>query len=110
MRSLIFKRISALSLLILGAVALGGTARARSGEALYNAKGCAACHGPNGKSPILPIYPKLAGQSAEYLESQLIAFKTQERKGAQSAQMWPMAAQLSPDEMKKIATYLSMQK
>ena len=84
-----------------------GTALAQEGKALYNAKGCAACHGPDGKSPTVPLYPKLAGQTAPYMVAQLKAFKTQARKSAQSAMMWGMAAQLSDSDMQKIADYLS---
>lgn len=76
------------------------------GKDLFNAKGCAACHGPDGKKPILPVYPKLAGQNAPYLEAQLKDFKSQKRKSGQSALMWGMAAQLSDSDMKAISEYL----
>ena len=33
------------------------------GAALYASKTCIACHGKDAKTPILPEYPKLAGQS-----------------------------------------------
>ncbi len=88
-------------------LASGGTAGAQTGQELFAAKGCVACHGPTGKKSILPIYPKLAGQYAEYLVLQLKAFKTQERKGPQAALMWGMAAQLSEAEMQKISDFLA---
>lgn len=84
----------------------GGTAMAQSGKDLYLAKGCIACHGPDGKVPLQPAYARLAGQQADYLVAQLKAFKAQERKSAQSSLMWGMAATLSETEMKAIATYL----
>lgn len=76
------------------------------GKALYLSKGCIACHGPDGKQPLQPIYPKLNGQNADYTVAQLQAFKTQKRKSGQSALMWGMAAPLSDADMKAIAVYL----
>jgi len=84
----------------------GGEAQAQAGKSLFNAKGCVACHGADGKAPILPVYPKLAGQNAPYLIAQLKDFKGQKRKSGQSALMWGMAAQLSDADMKAIAEYL----
>ena len=83
-----------------------GEAKAQDGKNLYMTKGCMACHGADGKAPIMPIYPKLNGQNSAYLVAQMQAFKTQQRKGGQAALMWGMAAQLSDDDMKKIADYL----
>lgn len=39
---------------------------------------CASCHGKDGNSGV-PSFPKLAGQNAKYLASQLLAFKNGER-------------------------------
>jgi cytochrome c553 len=68
---------------------------------------CAACHGPDGNSPV-PAYPKLAGQHPEYLAKQLAAFKANtDRK---NPVMMPMATVLSPDDMRNVAAYFSEQK
>lgn len=101
-----------LALVSFGVVALmaltgGEQAKAQAGKTLYTAKGCMACHGPDGKTPIMPLYPKLAGQNAPYLVAQLKDFKSQKRKSGQSALMWGMAATLSEADMKAIADYLS---
>lgn len=82
-------------------------AKAQAGKTVYNSKGCAGCHGPDGKAPIMPIYPKLAGQNSGYTLAQLQAFKSMQRKGGQSALMYGMAAQLSDAEMKQVADYLA---
>jgi len=66
----------------------------------------AAFHGANGVA-ITPSYPNLAGQNAEYLVNQLKAFKSGERKGAQSAIMAPMAANLSEQDMMDVAAYFA---
>lgn len=102
--------VTALSVFALTLLLSAAPAAAQDGKAVFTAKGCPACHGPNGDKPLQPAYAKLAGQNAEYLVAQLKAFKSQERKGAQSALMWGMAAQLSDNDMKAIADYLSKQK
>ena len=37
---------------------------------------CAACHDVEGKNPLMPIYPRIAGQHASYTAEQLKLFKT----------------------------------
>lgn len=67
---------------------------------------CIACHGADGNA-IAPTYPNLAGQNAPYLVAQLKAFKSGERKGAQSAIMAPMVAALSEQDMADLAAFYS---
>lgn len=67
---------------------------------------CAACHGADGNSPVA-IYPKLAGQSADYIVKQLQEFKAGTRKDPVMA---PMAAALSEQDMLEIASYFAAQK
>ncbi len=62
---------------------------------------CAACHGGEGISPT-PIWPNLAGQKEQYLIAQLKAFKDGTRVNAQMA---PMVANLSDDDMANLAAY-----
>jgi cytochrome c len=109
MHALVKKGVILLSGAALAVLMTSGSALAQ-GKELFTAKGCVACHGVGGKAPILPAYPKLAGQNADYLVAQMKAFKTQERKNGQAALMWGMAAALSDKEMKDIATYLSKEK
>ncbi|MEJ2114793.1 MAG: cytochrome c [Gammaproteobacteria bacterium] len=64
---------------------------------------CAACHGGQGISPT-GTWPNLAGQKEQYLLAQLKAFK----EGARvNAQMAPMVANLSEDDMANLAAYYS---
>ncbi len=67
---------------------------------------CAGCHGVDGNSSN-PDWPKLAGQSAEYLVKQMKDFKSGERK---DATMQPQVANLSEQDMEDIAAYFSSQK
>jgi predicted CxxxxCH...CXXCH cytochrome family protein len=75
-------------------------------QALYT---CAACHGTNGRS-ISPTFPDLAGQSAQYIELQLHAFKDQSRADPDAqAYMWGMAARLDDALIKALAQYFATQ-
>jgi len=73
-------------------------------------KVCAACHGPDGNSP-LPVNPSLAGQHAEYIVKQLVNFKSKDGKPAErsNAIMAGNAAGLSDDDMKNVAVFYASQ-
>jgi cytochrome c553 len=66
---------------------------------------CALCHGVNGQ-PRDAQYAALAGQPAAYIEAQLHAFAAGRRH---SAQMGPLAANLSDVQIKTLADYFSRQ-
>ena len=66
---------------------------------------CSACHGADGNSTN-PLWPKLAGQHADYLVKQLKAFKSGERK---DPSMSPMATPLSDADMANLAAYYASQ-
>ena len=68
---------------------------------------CAACHGPDGKTPIQDTYPKLAGQNAGYLEAAITAYKKGTRKGGTATLMTGMVAKLSKKDIANIAAYYS---
>ena len=67
---------------------------------------CAACHGADGNS-VASANPTLAGQHAKYIENQLKAFKSGERK---NPVMMGMATPLTPADMANVAAYFSSQK
>ncbi|MDP2634508.1 MAG: c-type cytochrome [Pseudoalteromonas sp.] len=71
---------------------------------------CAACHGPDGNAPV-NIYPKIAGQHADYIYKQLVEFKSGMTSGGKEGRMDPvmsaMAMPLSDQDMKDIAVYFS---
>jgi cytochrome c553 len=62
---------------------------------------CFLCHGAQGESTS-DLFPKLAGQNAEYMAKQLAAFKSGQRK---SSAMADMVAKLTPDEMLALGKY-----
>ena len=88
-------------------MAMTGSAMAADGAALYTAKGCTACHGADAKSPIMPAYPKIAGQGKEYIIQQMTDIKSGARNNGQTAAMKGIMASVSEDEIKTLAEYLS---
>jgi cytochrome c553 len=72
---------------------------------------CAACHGPDGNSP-LPVNPAIAGQHPWYLFKQLQNFKSEGGKPAErpSAVMAAIVAGLSREDMANLALYYAGQK
>lgn len=92
--------------LILGVVS---NAAAADGAELYKTKLCNTCHGDAGKAPIMPVYPKLAGQNAAYAVQQIKDIRDGKRTNGMSAAMKPMAAQVNDAEAQAISDYLSKQ-
>ena len=76
----------------------------RGGIAGKSVPACAGCHGPTGAG-IPSQYPRIAGQFAEYTESQLVAFRQGTR--GNSEQMAAIAARLSDTEIKAVADYIA---
>jgi cytochrome c553 len=76
------------------------------GAAPKAAQTCIACHGPDGVG-ILPEYPNLAGQHADYIEHALKAYRSGQRKNPVMA---GMAANLKDAEIRELAAYYSSQR
>jgi len=77
------------------------------GAELYKTKTCFTCHGAEGKTPILPSYPKIERQSAEYAMQQMVDIKTGARANAQTAAMKGIMHLVSDEEMKILSDYLA---
>ena len=88
---------------------IAGSALAADGAALFKSKNCVSCHGADANTPILPIYPKLAGQNAEYLFNQMKDIKSGARNNGQTAAMKAIIGLVSEEEMQAIAEWLSTQ-
>lgn len=88
------------------AVAPAATQGGSDGAALFVAKTCSACHGADASSPIMPIYPRLAGQNPQYLMQQLRDIKSGARDHGQTMLMKGIMAGVSDDEIKTIAEWL----
>jgi cytochrome c553 len=88
---------------------LAGTEVTSSGHAIGTAPKasatCVACHGNDGIG-ILPEYPNLTGQHADYIEQALRAYQSGQRKNAVMA---GMTAALTKEDIKALARYYSAQ-
>lgn len=75
------------------------------GDSARNIPACYSCHGPSavGGGP----FPRLAGQQADYVSAQLLAWQKGERKGDPGNMMGAVAKRLSADDIKALATYLA---
>jgi cytochrome c553 len=74
----------------------------RGGIADKQVPACAGCHSPNGAG-IPAQYPRLGGQHADYVESQMNGFRAGTRTN--SVQMAAIAAKLSDKEIKAVSDY-----
>lgn len=93
-----------LSMALVSPAAYSGDAAA--GKSAFSAKGCAACHGKNGKQPIAANYPVIGGKPAEFVAGELNRFRAGER---QDPTMTAMAGMLSDADVANIAAYLFTQ-
>ncbi len=66
--------------------------------------GCAACHGQEGQG--MAVFPKLAGQNAEYITQRLYAYKNRETVGNMSSTMWAQAGMLTDQDIKTISEFI----
>ncbi len=85
------------------------------GQALYlggnlatGVPACAGCHNPQGKGNDPAGYPRLGGQTSEYLANQLKAYRDGSRDAGGNAQiMIDVANRLSDAEIEAVASYIS---
>ena len=80
---------------------------APDGAKLFAEKTCNACHGPKGDKPLMPNYPKVAGQNAAYTEQQMKDIKSGARNNGQTAAMKGVMHLVNDEEIKAISEYLA---
>jgi cytochrome c len=98
---------SVTALLVVGAAGLSTSALALDGAELYVKKTCVACHGKDANTPILPIYPKLAGQNPDYAYNQMKDIASGARANGQTAAMKGIMHLVSDEELRAIADWLA---
>jgi cytochrome c553 len=76
------------------------------GNAGSGVPACASCHGPAGAG--IPVqFPRLAGQHAKYVVSQLKNFRTGDRANDGGKMMQTIAKKMTDQEMRAVAEYIS---
>ncbi len=68
---------------------------------------CASCHEGDGRSLGYRQYPRIAGQSYEYLVNALSEFRSKERHQAFAFQMWDPTIDLTDRDVRDLAAYYS---
>ena len=103
-------KIASLSLVaITFSMGLAANALAADGAALFKSKTCWSCHGKDANTPIMPMYPKLAGQNGDYAFNQMKDIKSGARNNGQTAAMKGVMGLVTEDEMRAIADGLASQ-
>jgi len=84
------------------------------GEAIYKGgvmssgvAACSACHGPAGEGNVAAKFPKISGQHAKYLVTQLKAFKSGKRSNDVGKMMRNVALKMTDAEMDAVAEYIA---
>lgn len=96
------------TLVLMSCLALAtGVVAAQDGATLYKTKTCFTCHGKDGKTPIMPAYPKIAGQNRDYARQQMLDIKSGARSNGQSAAMKGVMGLVSEEEIDALADYIS---
>jgi len=87
------------------------TEASASTTALLAKGACTSCHGANLNKPMVPGYPKIAGQHKDYLYVALKSYKqdSQATWGRSNGVMGGIAKQFSLAELKELAAYVSSQ-
>jgi cytochrome c553 len=87
-----------------------GAARAAAADAVAAGRekftSCATCHGSDGRSTVVPQYPKIAGQSAPYVVNALKAYRDGRRLGTFASMMAAAAKPLSDTDIENLAAYI----
>ncbi|WP_404365337.1 c-type cytochrome [Marinobacter sp.] len=80
----------------------------RGGNMASGVPSCAACHSPQGKGNEPAGYPRLSGQTPEYVSAQLKAYRDGSRDGGPEASiMMDVAGSLTDSEIEALASYVS---
>ncbi len=84
-----------------------------AGQALYKGgnltsglSACMACHGPSGAGNPEAGFPSIAGQHAQYTETQLKAFRSMQRANDPGQMMRNIAMKMTDAEIKAVAFYI----
>ena len=103
-------KFALITVILLSSMGLAQAASLEKGQALVEKGNCASCHGAGLNAPILPIYPKLAGQYADYVYYALRAYKVGNANaqfGRNNAVMSSQVQIYTDADMQDIAAYIA---
>jgi cytochrome c553 len=103
-------KFALITTILFASIGLAQASSVDKGKALVEKANCAACHGVGLNAPILPVYPKLAGQYADYTYYALRAYKvgnSNPQFGRNNAVMSSQVQTLSDADMQNIAAYIA---
>lgn len=78
----------------------------RGGDQAKGLPACAGCHGPTGAG-IPAQYPRISGQFAEYMETQLKSFRDGTRANDPNRMMRTIALKMTDAEIRAVADYVA---
>jgi cytochrome c553 len=102
-------KVAFIAAFILSFSSLVQAANVEKGQALVQKGNCATCHGAGLNAPIMPIYPKIAGQYPDYIYNALVAYQVGNANAQFGRNNAVMAAQVKPytdAELQDIAAYV----
>ena len=105
-----FALITAVLMASVGAVNIAQAASVDKGRAIVEKANCASCHGAGLNAPILPAYPKLAGQYSDYLFYSLKAYKvgnSNAQYGRNNAVMGSQVQAFTDADLEDISAYIA---
>jgi len=105
-----FALVTAVLFTSIGLLNVANAASVSKGQALVEKANCASCHGAGLNAPILPVYPKLAGQYPDYVYYTLKAYKVgngNAQYGRNNAIMGSQVQAFSDADLQDIAAYIA---
>jgi cytochrome c553 len=105
-----FALITAVLMASVGVMNIAQAASVDKGRAIVEKANCASCHGAGLNAPILPAYPKLAGQYADYLFYSLKAYKvgnSNAQYGRNNAVMGSQVQAFTDADLEDISAYIA---
>ena len=103
-------KFALITAILLSSIGIAQAASADKGKALVEKANCASCHGAGLNAPILPAYPKLAGQYPDYLYYALRAYQVggnNAQFGRNNAVMSSQVQSFSDADLQDMAAYIS---
>ncbi|MHB1950335.1 MAG: c-type cytochrome [Acidiferrobacteraceae bacterium] len=78
----------------------------RGGDRQHHVPACMSCHGPAGAG-IPPRFPRLGGQWAQYVQAQLLAFRSGKRANDPAGMMRTIAGRLTRPQIAAVSQYIA---